>query len=305
MKTLIIAFGSLLLVISLLTSSLYVVREGKQALVFRWQGIVGEPILDAGLKFKVPFIEDVRFYEKRILAWDGPDFAVPTSDRKYIIVDTTARWRISNVVLFVKSVIDENIAHAKLNGIIGGVTRDLISGQNLVELIRNTNNIRKIDPDIEPIKIGREKLSRMIMLEAQRSLEQFGIELIDVQLRRIAYEPTVEGKVFDRMISERQQAATKIRAIGLGEKSKIMGRMNKDLEEIKSEAYRKSQVIRGKAEAEAINIYAKSMKADPDFYGFFRNLEAYENTFNKSSSLILSTNTDFFRVLQSALPGKH
>jgi modulator of FtsH protease HflC len=315
----------------LLMNATFIVTEGQQALVTQFGKIIGQPITDAGMHFKLPFINDVRMMDKRILTWDGEPEQIPTKDKKYIWADTTARWRIVDARKFAYTVKNERMAQGQLDSTLDGITRDVISNQNLVEAVRNTNQILKkktkpkpaqkdktsendstsikatdikaeqieeeISGEIEPVTVGREKLSQMIIQRARKEISQYGIELIDVQLRRIAYETSVEKKVYDRMISERNRIAEKIRSIGQGEKAKIDGKLNRDLKEIESIAYRTSQEIKGKADAKAIIIYAKAMGADPEFYRFARTLEAYENTLTDKTKLILSTNSDFFKIM--------
>jgi len=303
----------------------FVVRESEQALITQFGKILGEPVSKAGLYVKIPFIQDVRYFDKRILSWDGDPNQIPTKDKKYIIVDTTARWRISDSVKFAQTVQDESGAAARLDGILDGVTRDIISRHNLVEAVRNTNTIldrvqaklnkpkseelpsdvtklieieEEISGEIEAIQVGRERLSDAILERTRPELISLGIELIDVQLRRIAYEASVETKVFSRMISERQRIAEKIRSLGKAEEARIKGKMNLDLQEIESTAYRKSEEVRGKADAEAISIYAQSLGREPEFYNFLRTLEAYRKSLPEKAELILSTNSEFLKQLK-------
>ncbi len=304
--------------------SAYTLPEGQQALITQFGRIVGQPVTQAGLHFKLPFVQDVRYFEKRILEWDGDSNQIPTKDKKFIWVDTTARWRIIDAVTFAQTVRTEDAAQTRLNSILDGSTRDVISNHHLVEAVRNTNTLldqakkraealaaaekeptaatieleEEITGELEAITVGRERLSEMIHSRAKEKLRELGIELIDVQLRRIAYEQSVEEKVYDRMISERKRIAEKIRSIGKGEQAKIRGKLNLDLKEIESNAYRQSQEIRGRAEAEAINIYAKSLGQDPEFYEFTRTLDAYRKTLKDKGSFVMSTDSDFLRLMQ-------
>lgn len=304
-----IAVGFLLI---LLNSSIYIVSEWEQAIITQFGKIVGEPVTEAGLHFKTPFMQEVRYFDKRMLNWDGEPAQVPTRDKKFIFVDTTARWRIKDPVRFLETVQTEPQAMRRISSIIDGKTKTVISKYNLVETVRNTNTIleksqtesaadnevdERIVVEIEPIKAGREKLSRIITEEARKEIDSLGIHLIDVLIRRIAYEKSVEDKVFERMISERKRIAEKIRSIGKGEVAKISGRMDLDLKRIESEAYRKSEVIRGKAEAKAIAIYAQTMGQDPEFYKFSRTLEAYQKAMPKQTRLVLSSESGIFKML--------
>lgn len=302
-------------------STAYKVSEWEQAIITEFGNPIGDPITKAGLHFTFPWRE-VRRLDKRILNWDGYPNQIPTKDKKYIWVDTTARWRIKDPLLFIQSVRDEDGARSRLDGVLDSVTRDVISNNNLVEAVRNSNTLydevqkqeaavksgekKELSPeeeevtgDIEKVEVGREQLSARIIEKAREGLLEFGIEIIDVQLRRIAYEKSVEAKVFERMISERMRVAEKIRSLGQGERAKITGKIQKDLSVIESEAYRKAEIIRGKAEAEAIRVYASSMNADPKFYEFLRTLEAYKKALPKDTRFILSTDNKFLEILRN------
>lgn len=302
-------------------SSFFVLKEGRQAIITRFGKPIGNPITKAGLHFKKPFLEEARFVDKRILSWDGFPNQIPTKDKKYIKVDTTARWRVIDALKFIQTVRNEDGAKARLDTILDSITRDVISNENLVEAVRNSNSIIKkteekreeirrrkekgepvledeVTVDIEPIQTGREELSSKIAVLADKELLNFGIKLIDVQLRRISYEKSVESKVYERMISERTRIAQKIRSIGQGEKAKIEGRRVKELRRIVSEAYRTSQVIRGKAEAKSTAIYAKSLGQDPKFYSFIRSMEAYKRSLRSNSRYLLSSDSEFLRFLK-------
>ncbi|OGR87526.1 MAG: HflC protein [Elusimicrobia bacterium RIFCSPHIGHO2_02_FULL_57_9] len=305
----------------LFNASMYTLSEWEQAVITQFGRPVGAPVNRAGLHFKLPFIQMVRRLDKRILNWDGYPNQIPTKDKKYIWVDTTARWRIVDPLLFIQTVQTESGARLRLDGILDSVTRDTISNHNLVEAVRNSNAIldrvrkkleevqkkgdlapgaeeEEITGEIERVTVGREALSAIIIDKARAGLKEFGIEIIDVQLRRIAYEASVEAKVYERMISERQRIAQKIRSVGLGEQAKIQGKINKDLQGIESEAYRKVQSIKGDADAKATRIYAQTMNSDPDFYSFTRTLEAYRRAIPADSTLILSTDNKFLEFFR-------
>lgn len=304
-------------------SAMYILPEGRQAIITQFGRPIGEPVTNAGLHIKLPFIQNIQFVDKRILSWDGFPNQIPTRDKKYIIVDTTARWRIDDALKFIQTVQNERGAKARLDAILDAITRDTISNHNLVEAVRNTNSIldyieekrveskRKLDSgeilvaeeeeitgEIEKIKIGRENLSSMIAKKAALELEPFGISIIDVQLRRIAYEQSVEKKVYERMISERKRIAEKIRSIGKGEKAKIQGKTSRDLQRINSEAYREAQLIRGKAEAESMKIYAEALSQDRKFYEFIRTMDAYKDSLKEDTKFILSTDSPFLEMLK-------
>ncbi|MBI4677418.1 MAG: protease modulator HflC [Elusimicrobia bacterium] len=300
-------------------ASIYTLPEWEQAVITQFGRPVGSAVTKAGLHFKLPLIQEVHRLDNRILNWDGAPNQIPTKDKKYIWVDTTARWRIVDPLLFIQTVQTEASAVRRLNGILDSATRDTISNQNLVEAVRNSNALlekikvkleaqRKgeilpgaedeVTGEIEPVSVGREELSSIIIRKAKKGLKEFGVDLIDVQLRRISYEESVEAKVYERMISERQRIAQKIRSVGLGEHAKIQGKINKDLLGIESEAYRKAQAIKGEADGRAIRIYAQAMNADPEFYEFIRTLEAYKKGIPQDSTLILSTENKFLDILR-------
>ncbi len=315
----------LVLIVILVYSATFVISEGRQAVITQF----GKPIRsvnEAGLHFKTPFIQDVRMIDLRILSWDGFPNQIPTKDKKYIEVDTTARWKIVDPLKFIQTVQNERGARTRLDAILDGVTRDVISSQNLVEAVRNSNTIidvleerrkkieeaqkgataeesaviaeaEEITGEIEKIETGREQLSAMIVQKVKPELEPLGIQIIDVQLKRISYEASVQQKVYSRMISERQRIAEKIRSFGKGERAKIEGKTDRDLARIQSEAYRKVQEIKGRAEAKATAIYANSLGRDPGFYRFTRSLEAYKKSIKDDSNLLLSTDSKFFQVL--------
>lgn len=312
-----IGFASFCLVV-LFASSAFRLPEWEQAIITQFGRPIGGAITKPGLHFRVPFIQKIHRLDKRILNWDANPNQIPTKDKKYIWVDTTVRWKIVDPLLFIQTVQNEMGARSRLNGILEAATRDVISNYNLVEAVRNSNTLfdhvgvlkeqaskgevqigeEEVIGEIERITVGREKLSEMIIDKAREGLKEFGADIIDVQLRRIAYESSVENKVFDRMISERQRIAQKIRSIGLGEQAKIRGKIGKDLQEIESEAYRKAQTVRGDADGDAIRIYASAMNADPNFYQFVRTLEAYKKGIPGDTKLILSTDSAFFELFK-------
>lgn len=313
-RNLIIAI-TIVVVVLVLRSGLYVVNEAEQAVVTQFGEIIGEPKTEAGIKFKAPFVHEVTYFDKRIQHWDGDPAQVPTKDKKFILVDTAARWRIVDPVEFFKTVRNKSLALSRITGILDGAAKNIISNYALVESVRNTNQIMEkigefsrtdgdgedtIVGEIEKIEEGREKLSNLIEKAAQTEVKSLGIEILDVLITRIAYVKEVESKVFDRMISERKRVAEKIRSFGKGEVAKIQGQLNLDLKKIESEAYKKAQSIRGKADAEAIKIYADAMKQGPDFYEFVRTMDAYKKTLPKTDQLILGTDSEFFRRLDQS-----
>ena len=294
--------------IVVLRGTIYTIDETQQVVITQFGRPIGEPIKTAGLYFKRPFIQKVNYFERRILQWDGSPNQIPTKDKRYIWVDTTARWRIADPLKFLQSVGNEVGAHARLDDIIDSSTRDSITNHLLIEALRNTNRLLERAEEAEEvlgaeealarIEVGREELTREILRQAQELVPQYGIELIDVRIKRINYVEEVRKKVYQRMISERNRVAEQYRSEGQGRKAEIEGEMEKELKRITSEAYRKAQEIKGKADAEAIKIYAGAYSKDPEFYSFVRTLETYKETIDERSTLILSTDSDYFKYLK-------
>jgi len=290
-------------------ASTYTIDEAEQAIVVQFGAPVGDPITEPGLHFKLPLIQEVRIFEKRILAWDGDPNQVPTRGREFISVDTTARWRIADPLTFLESLRDELGAQSRLDDVIDSVVRDTISSTSLEEIVRSTTwkvteeelEEAPLDPETVAgrIEVGREGLTRQILQEAKRPLEQYGIELIDVRIKRLNYIESVQNQVFNRMISERQRIAAQFRSEGEGTAAEILGRTDKRLAEIRSEAQREAEVIRGRAEAEATAIFNEAFTADPEFYTFSRTLESYRRAVGPNTTLILGRDSDFYRYLQN------
>ena len=301
-----------LLIVVLSSGMFYIVEEGKQVVITEFGRPVGEPIVDAGLKIKTPFIQQVHSFEKRILEWDGSKNQIPTKDKRFIWLDTTARWRIVDALKFYQAAGTEVQAISRLDDIINSAARDLVTAQLLIEAVRNSNSVLERKPEtleeeagqstekLEEISIGREKITQMIHAKAQESLPRFGIELVDVQIKRINYVEEVREKVFTRMISERQRISEKYKSEGEGEAADIMGQKQKELERIQSEAYKKAEQIRGAADAQAIQIYAEAHGKDPEFFAFLQTLETYRKTNNASTKLILSTDSELYKYLKDS-----
>ena len=277
------------------SGTFYIVKEGEQVVLTEFGRPIGQPIVDAGLKIKTPFIQDVHSFEKRILEWDGSPNQIPTKDKKFIWLDTTARWRIKDALQFYQALGTEELAHSRLDDIIDSAARDLVTAQLLIEVVRNSNRVldpnREVledeegqsDEPLEEIQIGREKITQLIREKAQEALPRFGIELIDVQIKRINYVEEVRQKVFDRMISERQRISEKYKSEGAGEAANIMGQKQKELERIQSEAYKEAEQLKGDADAQAIQIYAEAHGKDPEFFAFLQTLETYRKTSTAST----------------------
>lgn len=286
--------------------SFYTVDEREQVIILQFGKPVGEPVKDAGLHFKLPLVQDVRKFEKRYLEWDGEANEVPTSEKTYIWVDVFARWRISDPLRFYQRVNNEANAQSRLDDIIDSATRTYISENPLIEAVRNSNrdlqsSIESIGEEVAvaTIKIGRERITDLILKKAKEAMPEFGIELTDVRIKRINYTEQVREKVFDRMISERRRIAEKSRSEGQGEKARVDGEREKELKKITSEGYRIAQEIKGKADAEATSIYANAFGRDPEFYSFLQTLESYKSTMKSNTTVILKTNSEYLKFLKN------
>jgi len=298
--------------IIVLRSSAFIVNETEQVIVTQFGKPVGSPITKPGIQFKLPLIQETHFFEKRFLAWDGDPNQIPTKDKRFIWVESYARWRIIDPLRFFQRVTTEDGAKTRLNDILDGETRNAIANQDLVEIIRSTNRELQITEELEgvagaemtfTIKIGREKITRLIIEAASPRLRELGIELLDLRLKRINYVEEVQKKIFERMISERKRIADMFRSQGQGEAAKILGDKERDLKKIESEAYRTAQEIMGKADAEATTIYARAYNQSPDareFYRFIKTMESYQNTLSEKDWLVLSTEGDYFNFLQKS-----
>lgn len=294
------------------TGAFYVVREGEQVVITQFGKPVGEAVKDAGLNFKIPFIQAVNRFEKRLLNWDGSPNQIPTKDKKLIWVDTTARWRISDPLLYLTRVTTKTTALSRLDGIIDSVVRDAVSENDLVELVRSEGwagmvgaqiadagyTQKEVEEVSRPLQVGREKITRAMLKSASRLTPEFGIELVDVRIKRINYVDSVLKKVFERMISERNRIAAQYRSEGEGEKARINGEMQKELKRISSEAFRTAEETRGKADARATKIYGDAYSRDPEFYSFSKTLELYREQDQQKTRMILTTDSDFYKYIK-------
>jgi modulator of FtsH protease HflC len=291
----------------------YVVEETDQVILTQFGKPVGEPVTEAGLHFKIPFIQEVNRIEKRFLPWDGPSNEMSTKDKTYLIIDTFARWRINDPMQYFLRLRDERSALSRLDDILGSETRNAVAKHELIEIVRTTKDrVAKTDQalvkgieqlgTLYPIKVGREKVEQQIFEKAAEKLSGFGIELLDVRFKRINYNETVRRRIYERMVSERQQIASRFRSEGAGEAAKIMGKKERDLQEIESESYKSVQKIYGEADAKASAIYAEAYDQTPqsvEFYAFLKTLETYREVLAKDMSLILTTDSPLFRLLKS------
>lgn len=313
-KNITLISGIILLVIILFGNPFYILEEGKQVIITQFGEPMGKPIVKAGLHFKTPFIQRANYFEKRILEWDGYPNQIPTKDKKYIWVDTTARWRIVDPLKFFQSVSSERGAHARLADIIDSAVRDAITSHNLIEITRSSNRIvdnpelrQKEEAFIEKgvlerIESGRDIIRERIVKTAQEIVPQYGIELIDVRIKRINYVEEVREKVYERMIAERKRAAEEYLSEGRGIRAEIEGQTEKELKTILSQAYKKSQNIKGHADAKATKIYADAYSKDPDLFSFLRTLETYTDTVDENTTIILTTEGEYFKYLKQVSP---
>ncbi|MBI5521625.1 MAG: protease modulator HflC [Desulfarculus sp.] len=319
----ILPLAAILLVLAF--SCFFTVQEGHQALVTQFGKPVGGPYSQAGLYFKIPMIQEVHLFDKRLLKWDGKPNEIPTRDKKYIWVDTTARWRIVDPLLYLQTVGNETGASSRLDDIIDSVVRDMVSSNLLVELVRSADwdptppsdsPLAKVVTPLLPldtaggqaaggvaaepleVKVGRQLITRSMLSEAAKLTKQYGIELLDVEIKRINYVETVQKRVFERMISERKRIASQYRSEGEGEKARILGTMEKELARVRSEAYRTAQETRGQGDAKATTIFGQAFGQDAQFYTLFKTLETYKAMSPDKTELILSTDGDYFKFLK-------
>jgi modulator of FtsH protease HflC len=314
MKSILAVALAVIVVIAALAVSgaIYKIDESEQALVLQFGRPVGKPVTTAGLHFKLPFIQEVRRFDERLLIWDGDPNQIPTKGREFIWVDTTARWRIADPRKFLENVASEAGARSRLDDIIDSVVRDQVSSNELVEIVRSASwqvperEVLEQAPEEQEQELkkqvsqGREEITRTILERASKVIKQYGIELVDVRIKRLNYVDSVRQKVYARMISERKRIAARFRSEGEGRSAEILGAMEKDLRKIRSDAYRQAQEVRGQADAKAARIYGDAYNRDPEFYAFSRTLEAYKERKNDNSILILTTDSDYYRYLKEA-----
>ncbi len=299
----------LVLVLLLLSESLFIIDETKQAIVTQFGKPVGQPRTEPGMNFKVPFIQKVQFFDKRYLEWDGDANQVPTKDKKFIFVDTYARWEITNPLQFFIRLRDERSAQSRLDDILDGETRNAVAGHELLDIVRSSNRTPEIAEEfmeelevLENISVGRDSIEAMILRRANARTTDLGIRILDFRFKRMNYVEEVRNRVYERMISERNRIADQFRSEGQGEARKILGNKERDLAQIQSEAIRESEVIRGKADAEATAIYASAYNKNAqsrDLYGFLKSMETLEKSLDDKTSIILSTNSELFRFLKN------
>jgi len=295
MKILSSFFGIIIVLIVLVVSgAFYIVNEAQQVIITQFGKPIGKPIVEPGLHLKIPFIQQANYFEKRFIAWDGKPNQIPTKDKRFIWVDTYARWRIKDPLLFFQRLRNQRIAQSRLDDILDGGTRNVIASHRLIELVRS-GLIKDTSKELEEIKFGREKLAKEVLKQASQKAKNLGIEILDFRFKRINYVEEVRQKVYARMIAERKRIAEQYRAEGAGEAARIQGEKERQLKIITSEAYKTAKEIKGKADAEAARIYANAYNKDPEFFSFLRSLDAYKKAFKDKSILIISPENSFLK----------
>ena len=287
------------------TGSYYQVSETTQVIVTQFGNPVGAPVTTPGVHMKIPFIQQANYFDKRFLEWDGNPNQVPTKDKRFIWVDTYARWRIVDPLRFFQRLRDERGAQSRLDDILDGETRNSVARYDLIELVRSTNRDRAavvVDSDqenaiLDKIQKGRKLIEKEILDRASSRMADLGIELLDMRIKRINYVEQVQKDVFARMIAERNRVAELFRSEGEGESARIRGERERELKRIQSEAYRAAEELRGNADAEATEIYAGAHGRDPDFYAFTKSLETYERTMDAKTIFILGTDSELLKFM--------
>ncbi|MGY6742892.1 MAG: protease modulator HflC [Cecembia sp.] len=305
-NTILIIIGAIAAI--LLLNGVYILDETKQAIVTQFGKPVGEPRTTPGLNFKVPFLHKVQFFDKRYLEWDGDRNQVPTKDKKFIFVDSYARWEITNPLQFFIRLRDERSAQSRLDDILDGETRNAVASHDLLDLVRSTNRDPEITEDfmeeieiLEDISVGRARIEKIILEKANERTSDLGVRILDFRFKRMNYVDEVRDRVYDRMISERMRIADQFRSEGQGEARKIEGNKERDLAQIQSEAFKLAEEIKGRADAEATDIYASAYnrnRQSVDLYKFLRSMESFEKSLDENTSLILSSDSEFFRYLR-------
>ncbi len=296
--------GLVLLCVTVVYDGFFILKEGQQAMITQFGKPIGESKTDAGFYFKTPFVQDVNYFDKRVQIWDGEPNQIPTNDKTYVYLDVTARWRITDALQYMQAVKTEARAKSLLDDIIDGTVRDMVNKNNLIEIIRSsdwsTETMTNKDIDNTPPNRGRDVISDMVLEAAAKATPQYGIELLDVMFKRVNYIESVRLKVYDRMISERKRIAAEKRSTGEGQKAEILGKVERELKVVLSEANREGSEIKGKADAEATKIYGDIYGQDPEFFSFYKTLESYSKVIGDNTSLILSSDSDLYKYLKSS-----
>ena len=296
--------------IIVLSQSIYVVNETQQVVITQFGRPIGDAVTEPGLKIKTPFVQKANFFEKRYMEWDGDPNQIPTKEKKFIFVDSYARWHITDPLQFYKRLTNERGAQSRLDDIIDGETRDQVASHSLEEVVRNTNREADttarisviIEDSLARIEVGRKRIQNIIQEKANEETKDLGIEILDFRFKRINYVKDVRERVYDRMKSERIRIADKFRSEGEGEASRINGEKERELKQIQSEAYKEAETIKGKADAEAARIYANAYNRSGrsrELYSFIKSMETFVTTFDSTTTVILSTDSELYKYLKS------
>lgn len=303
-------FAAIIVVVIVLSQSIYIVDETQQVVITQFGKPIGDAVTEPGLKIKTPFVQKANFFEKRYMEWDGDPNQIPTKEKKFIFVDSYARWHITDPLQFYKRLTNERGAQSRLDDIIDGETRDQVANHSLEEVVRSTNReadtTAKISEIIEDslasIDVGRRRIQNIIQEKANEETKDLGIEILDFRFKRINYVEDVRQRVYDRMKSERIRIADKFRSEGEGEASRINGEKERELNQIQSEAYKQAETIKGKADAEAARIYADAYNKSSrsiELYSFLKSMETFDKTFDSTTTVILSTDSELYKYLKS------
>jgi len=305
-KSIIISVVVIIILIAV-NSSIFIVQEKDQVVITQFGKPVGEAIIEPGMNFKLPFIQDANYFEKRVMEWNGAPNQVPTKDKKFIFVDTYARWQITDPLQFFKRLTNERGAQSRIDDILDGDTRDFIANNDIEEAVRTSNRIPEssdtdiIGDSLEKINVGRDKIQQMILKSANEQTADLGIEILDFRFKRINYVQEVQDQVYERMKSERFRIADKFRSEGQGEASRINGEKERELKNIQSLAFRDAEMIKGEADANATSIYAKAYDRSSQsrsLYGFLKSMETFEKTFDGQTSIFISTDSELYKYLK-------
>jgi membrane protease subunit HflC len=305
-KAIIITIAIISILIGL-NSSVFIVQEKDQVVITQFGKPVGEAIIDPGMYFKVPFIQDANYFEKRYMEWNGAPNQVPTKDKKFIFVDTYARWQITDPLQFFKRLTNERGAQSRIDDILDGDTRNFIANNDIEEAVRTSNRIPEssdtgiIGDSLVKIYVGRDKIQQMILESANKQTADLGIKILDFRFKRINYVQEVQDQVYERMKSERFRIADKFRSEGQGEASRINGEKERELKNIQSLAFRDAEMIKGKADAKAASIYAKAYDKSSQsrsLYGFLKSMETFEETFDEKTAIFISTDSELYKYLK-------
>ena len=295
--------GLVLLCITVAYDGFFILKEGQQAMITQFGAPVGRPKTDAGFYLKMPFVQDVNYFDKRVQIWDGDPNQIPTNDKTYVYLDVTARWRITDALQYMQAVKTEARAQSMLDDILDGTVRDMVNKNDLIEIIRSSDwsldTMSHPNKNGTPPKQGRDVISDLVLAAAAKVTPQYGIELLDVMFKRVNYIESVRLKVYDRMISERKRIAAEKRSTGEGRKAEILGKVERELNVVLSGANREASEIKGKADAKATKIYGDVYSKDPDFFSFYKTLQSYSEVIGENTSLILSADSDLFNYLQN------